>query len=167
MNRIQRRLALAVFALTCLIGAGGCGRPAAAIHLAGTGSRTVGPTCVTYVDQGHGLALAVWCNWHGGSSGSVRGVANAAEYTGEVKGDTGQRVSWKWVTSDNASGSLVLNGTDYDVARGRLFLVSTKSGKTEVRQLQRDLAGVQPDGLQRWADSDPDVSKFIAQAPSP
>jgi hypothetical protein len=137
------------------------------MNLARHGSKRVGPTSVLYVEFNDRLGLAVWCDFQstgdGSSGGGVRGLPNAAEYSGRVQAADGRRVEWKWVTPDNASGPLALNGMDYDLARGRLFLVSTKGGKVEVRQLLRDLSGVRPDGLQNFADSDRDVTKFIAE----
>jgi hypothetical protein len=75
-------------------------------------------------------------------------------------------VAWTWLTPDNAGGRFTLNGADYDLAGGRLFLVSTKGREVRVRQLQRDLSKVRPESLQLFADSDPDVTRFIAQLAS-
>jgi hypothetical protein len=138
---------------------------------AGTGISRVGPITVSYVDGKQGLAILVWCDISGqagGSSGnSTSGGAGSAEYASTVRAADGRQVAWTWLTPDNAGGKFTLNGTDYDLAEGRLFLVSTKDGKAVVRQLQRDFSQVRPDSLQRFADSDPDVARFITEAAPP
>ncbi|HEV3255777.1 MAG TPA: hypothetical protein VG013_02740 [Gemmataceae bacterium] len=169
MARTRRFLCPVSLALGCLIWSPGCRPPPASpMQYAGTGSRTVGPSCVTYVEWGNGLALAVWCDFNGssggGSGGGVRGLGTAAEYQAHVQAADGRRVGWKWLTPDNSGGTLTLDGTDYDLTAGRLFLVSTKGGKAQVRQFRRDLSKVQPAGLERLAKSDADVAKFVTGA---
>src|SRR5947209_14459157 len=98
MARTRRLLGPLVLTLGCLAWSPGC-RPSAVspMQYAGTGSRTVGPTCVTYAAWGDGLALAVWCDFNGsgggGSGGGSRGLGSAAEYQANVQAADGRRVA--------------------------------------------------------------------------
>jgi hypothetical protein len=50
-----------------------------------------------------------------------------------------ERFSWEAETKDGRTFSAItIDGTRYDLSKGRLILVSRKSGKTIVRQLDRD-----------------------------
>ncbi|HJZ58808.1 MAG TPA: hypothetical protein VKE74_27950 [Gemmataceae bacterium] len=58
-----------------------------------------------------------------------------------------------------------MDGKDYDLAKGTLFLVRTKGGKTEVEQLSRDLSAVQPEpeSCKTFAQKDPAVSQLLGK----
>lgn len=61
----------------------------------------------------------------------------------QVAGD-GRKVEWRCTTSDGKTGTVTLNGKDYKLAEGSLFLVATKGER--VAQLKRDLTSVKTDG---------------------
>lgn len=46
-----------------------------------------------------------------------------------------RRVDWQCRTEDGRTGSVTINGNKFDLAKGGLFLVSTKSGTIRVRQI--------------------------------
>jgi hypothetical protein len=73
-------------------------------------------------------------------------------------------VTWEWVTRDGRTGAVTVNGTTYDAAAGRVFLVATRGGQVRVRQVRADLAGVRPQraGFLALADGDPEIARFVA-----
>lgn len=75
----------------------------------------------------------------------------------------GRRFDWQLATTDGRSVQCRLDGKEYDLSKGTLFLVKTKGGKNEVEQLSRDLSAVQPevDSCKAFARKDPAVSKFL------
>jgi hypothetical protein len=68
----------------------------------------------------------------------------------------------RWA-GDGRTVKFSLDGKEYDLSKGNLFLVRTKGGKTEVEQLSRDLSAVNPDveSCKDFARKDPAVSKFV------
>jgi hypothetical protein len=76
----------------------------------------------------------------------------------------GRRLEWSMETSDGRTVKCRLDGKEYDLAKGTLFLVRTKGGKTEAEQLSTDLSAVQTDAksLEDFARKDAAVSKFLA-----
>jgi hypothetical protein len=75
-------------------------------------------------------------------------------------------VEWRAETADGKTGVIAINKTEYDLADGRLFLVSTVGGKPQVRQLKRDSFGSQQggEGLRILAKDDPEVRQFVADS---
>jgi hypothetical protein len=78
----------------------------------------------------------------------------------------GTQVSWEAETTNGAEVSLTINNSRYDIAAGRLFLVTARKGQAEVRQLKRDLRGLRADrgAFQKMAKEDADVARFVAAA---
>ena len=117
---------------------------------------------------GTGTAVVIWTDIEqGGSSGHSGSPGRRMEYSGGM-GEThdGRKVAWKCVTTDGKTGPVTINGVEHQLANGPLFLVTTRNGKTEVKQLQRDfskmVAGV--DSMNRLTLQDKDVSQFIEAA---
>jgi len=105
--------------------------------------------------------------WHdipesyiGGGSGST--ADPIYRYHGHAESPDGRCFDVDVRTLDGKTAQFKIDNTIYDLPDGALFLITTTSGKAEVKQLQRDLAGVQPDrdSIVAFANSDPDVAKF-------
>ncbi|EEF63223.1 hypothetical protein [Pedosphaera parvula] len=69
-------------------------------------------------------------------------------------------------TRDGRSGTISIAGTEYDVANGNVFLVSTVDGKFKVQQLARDLMQVQPnaENIEKFAMADQEIGAFLNAA---
>ena len=82
---------------------------------------------------------------------------------GYTSSPDGRRFDWQLETGDGRSVKCHLDGKEYDLSKGTLFLVKTKGGKTEVEQLSRDLSAVQPDFVSctDFARKDAAVSKLL------
>jgi hypothetical protein len=63
-------------------------------------------------------------------------------------------------------GDFQIDGRPYDLAKGTLFLVSTKASQVRVTQLDVDLSKVQTDkqGFEAFAEDQPKVAEFVAEA---
>jgi hypothetical protein len=98
-----------------------------------------------------------------GSGGSD---ARHAFYSAYFQPPGGGRVGWEAETTNGADVSLTLNGARYDLAAGRLFLLTTRAGQAQVRQLKRDLSRLRPDtgDFKKLAMEDKDIARFIAAA---
>jgi hypothetical protein len=85
---------------------------------------------------------------------------------GFISSVDGRRLDWQVETTAGRSVKCRLDGKEYDLAKGTLFLVKTKGGKTEMEQLSRDLSAVQPDSAscKDFARKDAAVSKLLETA---
>jgi hypothetical protein len=149
----------------------GCGRSAVPPQrppFTDTGGCSVGGTGPRYGSWGGKLAVVVWFDTDDSSQGFA-GEGPAAVYQGVFAPLDGRRFDWRCRTSDGKTGTLLIDGQEYDMAKGALFLVSTKGGKTGVQQISRDLTPFNPDkeSLERLAKEDPDVARFVAEAGKP
>jgi hypothetical protein len=100
---------------------------------------------------------------HGSAGEAVAGPPWVVKQQGFASSVDGRRVDWQLETTDGRSVKCHLDGQEYDLAKGPLFLVKTKGGKTEVEQLSRDLSAVQPDfeSCKGFVRKDPAVSRFL------
>ena len=112
-----------------------------------------------------GLRLMIWYDdasgvWHGGSGSTQDPVYHQ---TGHAQGANGREVEWTLDTEDGETATFQLDGQPYDLAQGALFLISLQGDQVQVRQLERDLAGVTPtvEGVGAFGRSDPDIAAFI------
>jgi hypothetical protein len=110
------------------------------------------------------LALVVLCDSCGRHSGGSGGEGGTFQrFDGFSESTTGRRVEWRWETVDGTSGTVVINGRQYDRSGGGLFLVYTKGEKLRIVQLKRDFEGDEK-GLDKLAATDPDIEQFVAGA---
>jgi hypothetical protein len=82
---------------------------------------------------------------------------------------SGGSLKWEWNPNKGRSGTLLVNGVQFDLADGQLFLIRTEGGQVRVAQLQRDLSGINskhPD-FESMAKQDADVAQFVAEASRP
>ena len=92
-----------------------------------------------------------------GSSSSPTGV----RYQGSSRNAKGLDVEWQCDTSDGVTGSMKVNGAGYDLAKGRVFLVTVRADGTQVRQLERDLSKVKVEDTTAFSKTDAEIAKFI------
>jgi hypothetical protein len=92
--------------------------------------------------------------------------ARHAFYSAFFQSPGGGRVSWDAETTNGADVTLTLNHNGYDLAAGRLFLVTTRAGQVQVRQLKRDLSGLRSrtEDFEKLARDDAEVARFVAAA---
>jgi hypothetical protein len=100
---------------------------------------------------------------HGTSGGGGGTAGPLYKEQGFIAAPDGRRFDYQLETRDGRSLQCRLNGEEYDLSQGALFLVKTKGGRTEVEQLRRDLSTVQPDpeSCKDFVRKDPAVSQFL------
>ena len=156
-------VAILLGCFTCSVG---CSSPSAQKVPLGSGGTAclIGETVAMYGNWGDKKAVVVWSDFQGANSvgGSVSSAH--AEYHGRVEHRDGRRIDWKCETSDGTTGTVIINGANYDLTKGRLFLVSTKEGPVRVVQLDRDLSSPASghSDLERLAKTDEVVTAFVA-----
>lgn len=125
-------------------------------------------TSYTFLHWKEGLRVMIWYditeNVGSHGSGSTSDPIHREE--GYASASDGRRVDWWLETTDGQTATFSMNGQQYDLSRGGLFLVTTKGAGIQVRQLNRDLSAIPPtvEGCETFAQSDPDVSSFIREA---
>jgi hypothetical protein len=77
--------------------------------------------------------------------------------------DGKRRLDWQTERSEGWNLKVRLNGKEYDVSKGAVFLVKTEGEKTEVEQLDKDVSSLQADSksVAEFARKDAAVSKFL------
>ena len=117
-----------------------------------------------------GLAFLILTDFVGSSRDRSSGKGTGPEkYKGQHKAPDGQKVEWQCETADGKTGKMIINGSSYELSNGSLFLVSTRGGKVEVRQVQRDLLKVKPDqeSVEKLVKDEADVGSFFAEKAKP
>jgi len=113
-----------------------------------------------------GPTVMICCDIVGGRceiGNSTSGSPLVLKVEGNASAKDGRRLDWKLETSDGRSIKCWVNGKEYDISKGSLFLVKTKGGKMQVEQLNRDLSGIQADeeSCRRFVRTDPAMSKLL------
>src|SRR5262249_23663243 len=141
--------------LACSLSAGlaslGCSATAGKSWGSGgsTVSRIEGRTTTAYTIQrltcdGRAYLVLAANGCRGTGSGGGCGASH-----GKLHAKDGREIGWSCSTRDGTSGSVVIDGQEFDLAHGALFLISTKDKPTRVEQLAID--GEQ---LQEGADTE-------------
>ncbi len=155
--------------LLCLATSSGCTRQQSASQPASPDglSMAMGSGTLVYYRWVEGRPAVMICSdIHGGAGGlgeHLSGPPWVRKEKGYTSSSDGRRFDWQLETGDGRSVSCQVDGKEYDLSKGTLFLVKTMGGKTEVEQLSRDLSAVQPDfeSCKDFARKDAAVSKFL------
>ena len=126
-------------------------------------------TSYVFLRWEEGLRIMIWYDAlkSGEGSGSGSTADPIYRYHGYAESPDGRRFDWEVQTADGKTALFTIDNTTYDLADGALFLITTASGKTEVKQLQRNLSDVEPnrDSIVAFSKSDPDVARFTGVTP--
>ena len=113
--------------------------------------------------------VVVWTDFRWGPE-SRGGRMNGVLAQGKKEGEE-EVVCWEWKADGGKTGTLVINDEPYILDKGSLFLVSTKDGKTRVKQFDKDLSALKDtpsdrflESLQDLAKSDKDIGGFFVDA---
>jgi len=139
--------------------------PAAQLPAIGAGDFSVGETNATFGSWGDGTAVIVWSAIPAGNTGSGT-AGSAATYNGLHLAPDGGRVEWDCTTDDGRTGSVTINGEDYELDVGSLFLVSVEGEETKVVQLDRDTLQLTDETrvgtMEDWLSNDDEIAGFFA-----
>jgi hypothetical protein len=117
-----------------------------------------------------GLEVMLWHDMTGSAAAQSAGSTDdrVTIELGSARSADGRSLEWELRTTDGKRGELQIGGATYEVAGGSVFLVTTRGGTTEVRQLDRDLSSVplSQEGILAFAENDPDLAAFISSSGS-
>jgi hypothetical protein len=98
----------------------------------------------------------------GGCHGST--VNGGPPASGSLHAGRGREIEWSCATRDGARGTVTIDGQPFDLAKGAVFLVSTRE-KTQVEQLTVELSRLQGDDVRSrlvgLAETEPRVRAFL------
>lgn len=98
-----------------------------------------------------------------GCSGSSSG--SGAQAKGQLHSVDGRELAWSCTTTDGVQGTVLIDGQNFVLSRGAVFLVSTGSGKTTVQQLSPNMSNLQgglvQGSLRTLVSREPQVGAFL------
>src|SRR5262245_49289666 len=158
------RGSLRFLSFTLLVGGAGCGLRATP---PGAGTLTTsGPgMSITYLRWDQGLRVLFVDDvpgQHGshGTSSTANPVATSTVSAGSL--DAGG-YQGQLQTRDGKSANCRINGKEYDLSQGALFVIKAQGQQVEVHQLQRDLTAIPFDaeGCREPLEKDPEIRKLL------
>jgi hypothetical protein len=167
----------AFVALLLVVTGAGCNRPpnAGVVVRGPSGTATwnylpSGGEPVPGIDEGSayfaGELFVVWSDSpHGTSAGSTDGP-NGFSADGAITARDRRRIPFRASSRDGQSGKVVIDGVEYDLAAGRLFLVATGADKVQVKQMANDLSGLRLEmpNFREFAKGEPEIMAFFQPA---
>jgi hypothetical protein len=130
---------------------------------------SVGGTLYSYHYWQEGLAILIWHDFSYGESGC--GGSSSTEdpvyrLNCDVEAHDGRRFSWEVHSSDGLTAEMWIDGDNFDLSQGTLFLVSSQDSGTQVVQVQRDFSELEPanETISALASSDDAIANFVARA---
>jgi hypothetical protein len=102
------------------------------------------------------------------SDGTSSGEGNGS-FTGELVTQDGRKFAWSCSTSDGVSGTVMIDGQNFKLRDGAVFLVRTNEPKAKVQQLAVEMSKLQnplpPDRpLEAWGKVEPRIAEFAKEA---
>jgi hypothetical protein len=160
------RLLVIVCTLSIGLGLPGCSpTPGKSWRIgSGSASRNEGGVAISYTVQGltcdgrmYFVVAANGCTGSaGGGSGNSRGQLHTRD---------GREIVWTCATQDGKSGKVVIDGQEFNLNQGALFLASTKEKPTRVEQVVIETGQLQAESivenLPELAKADPRIATFL------
>lgn len=114
-----------------------------------------------------GLEVMLWHDLNGEGTTDSAGFDTGRLFIerGSAHSADGRSITWEVQTVDGTMGEVQIGGSRYDLADGTLYLVATKGGAADVKQLSRDLSDLplDHDAVLAFARHDPDLAAFLNQ----
>lgn len=118
----------------------------------------------TYFKWDAGLRIIFVDNVQGGRGFTGSGSTNDSVYYSKGYSGAGDRgYQWTVETTNGISATIKIEGTEYDVANGTVFVVNAENGKIEVHQLKRDMMRIpfESEGCRRVLQDDSEVQEIL------
>jgi hypothetical protein len=135
------------------------------------GIMAVDKTTVQYLSRSDRLFVVVWSDlFYDGNAGFGTEAGSSTngriEWHSTVKAGDGRAVQLKAGTTDGKAWTVTVNGKEYGLDDGALFLVQTRGASAKVTQVKQDLSALLPtsETWQRLAKESPEVKEFLTQA---
>lgn len=153
-----------------------CGGVGLAISACGCGMRTTPPGPATIGTSAPGMNIK-FLRWKEGlmvlfvddvkGNHSSHGAGSTNNPVHSESGSAGSAgaggYQWQLETADGKSATCRINGKEYDLSKGALFVIKAKGEQVEVHQLQRDLSTIpfDADGCREPLRKDAEILKNL------
>jgi hypothetical protein len=112
-----------------------------------------------------GLTLMMWFDGAKSSACSSSSSTSDPVFVLRCHAITRNDVRFDWLlkTEDGITADFSIDGQSFDLENGKLFLIRTSTGETEVLQIERNLSSVRPDAdsITEFSLDDPVIQEFI------
>jgi hypothetical protein len=122
----------------------------------------VDEAAVQFGTYGNQTAVVFWGDCGGSFAASWDKTRQAVKYEGRLTTHDGRTVVVDCYTPDGLSGQVTVDGHEFPLERGRVFLISTRGAATAVKQLARDDLKPELSDLKQRAREDADIHDFFA-----
>ncbi|MGB3715969.1 MAG: hypothetical protein WA996_16200, partial [Candidatus Promineifilaceae bacterium] len=141
-----------------------CGRSTAPGPNALGGS--IDQTSYLLLDWPEGLRILIWDDvFEGGHNNHTESATNDPVFhqSGSAQSIDGRRYEYSLETRDGLQAEFTIDGSPYDLDRGKLFLIRMAQGVTQVEQLDLDLSGLSPTnaGIEDFGRQTTEIEVFI------
>ncbi len=135
---------------------------------ASTAGGEVGEGAYTFMQWKEGLTILIWDDIRGTHSNHGSGSSSDPVFrqSGQAESPDGRSYSYQVETEDGVTAKFTIDGREFDLSQGTLFLVKTRGSETVVQQISRDLPEISStdadEAFREMAHSDPDVAALIS-----
>ncbi|MBC8875270.1 MAG: hypothetical protein H8E44_38090 [Planctomycetes bacterium] len=112
-----------------------------------------------------GVTVVVWSDVSRSSTNGGTRDDHAFD-EGTLLTTDGRRVEYRCETDNGTVAKVIIDGTAYDSTKGSLFLISTQSEKTQVKQLVADVRNIprEAEAIRDYALGNPEIAAFFKDA---
>lgn len=90
-----------------------------------------------------GKLFLLWAtDGRGGGVGTAYTREAGTQSDGHVNFDNGRTIAFSCRFPDEQTGKVTIDGTEYDTAQGRVFLLKFEGDKLAVKQVKKDLSSI-------------------------
>ncbi len=119
------------------------------------------------LDWQEGLQILVWDDMPHGAHGSNSWGSTSDpvfHQSGSAQSADGRGYEYSLETSDGQQADFTIDGSAYDLAQGKVFLIRTAGGAVKVEQLELDLSSLSPTkpGIEAFGRRTPEIANMIA-----
>jgi hypothetical protein len=137
------------------------------------GATTIGTSApgmnITYLGWKEGLRVLFVDDVKGSHSSQGSGSTDNAMYTASGSAGAVDAGGYRWQieTRDGKSATCQINGKEYDLSKGTLFVIQATGEQVEVHQLQRDLSNIplNAEGCREAVREDAEIRKVLGTDP--
>ena len=127
---------------------------------------SIDQTSYLLLDWPEGLRILIWDDVFEGRHGNhAESATNDHVYhqSGGARSVDGRRYEYSLETRDGLQADFTIDGSPYDLDQGKLFLIRTAGGVTQVEQLDLDLSGLSPTnaGIEDFGRQTIEIARFF------
>ncbi|MGD2049831.1 MAG: hypothetical protein PVH03_10055 [Chloroflexota bacterium] len=128
---------------------------------------TIEQTNYLLLDWPEGMRILIWDDiFPGEHHNHTESSTNDPVFhlSGNAQSADGLSYKYSLGTRDGLQADFTINGIQYDLEQGKLFLIRTAGGATQVEQLDLDLSGLSPTnaGIEAFGRQTPQITAIIS-----